>query len=122
MAAGLRRWRPASRRHAAEVVHLQQWLDEAQLAVASGDRALAAEILHCRRLVKGYSDTHARGLGRFDRLMRAARHLLGQHDGGPRLAELLAAALKDADGQALTALERSWGLPLAAPDAEAGAV
>ena len=107
VAAGLRRWRPASRRHAAEVVHLQQWLDEAQRAVASGDRALAAEILHCRRLVKGYSDTHARGQSRFDRLMHAARRLEGQPDAAARLRTLREAALKDAEGHALDAAERA---------------
>ena len=33
---------------------------------------LAVEALECRRLVKGYSDTHARGLSKFDKVMAAA--------------------------------------------------
>ncbi|MFD1710799.1 indolepyruvate oxidoreductase subunit beta family protein [Ottowia sp. GY511] len=107
MAAGLRRWRRGSRRHAAEVLHLEQWLAEARRAVNTGDRALAAEILHCRRLVKGYSDTHARGQSRFDRLMHAARRLEGRPEAAARLRELREAALKDAEGRALDVAERA---------------
>jgi hypothetical protein len=34
-----------------------------------GDYALACEVLRCRRLIKGYSDTHSRGLSKYDRVM-----------------------------------------------------
>ena len=105
--AGLRRWRRSSRRHAAEVAHLEQWLSEARRAMTAGERDLAAEILHCRRLVKGYSDTHARGQGRFDRLMHAARRLAGQPDAADRLRGLREAALQDAEGRALDVAERA---------------
>ena len=36
------------------------------------DYQLALDLIICRRLVKGYSDTHARGGSKFDRLLRAA--------------------------------------------------
>lgn len=99
--AGLRRWRRGSRRHAHEMAHLQAWLQQVQQALAGGDAALAVELLRCRRLVKGYSDTHARGSSRFDQLMGAARRLSGRPQAAPRLAQLREAALRDAEGQAL---------------------
>jgi indolepyruvate ferredoxin oxidoreductase beta subunit len=100
LVAALRRWRRGNRRHAQEMAHLQTWLDAVERALAS-DYALAVELLRCRRLVKGYSDTHARGAGRFDRLLQAATALAGREDAGPAMAALRDAALRDAEGQAL---------------------
>ncbi|MBT9488712.1 MAG: indolepyruvate oxidoreductase subunit beta family protein [Rubrivivax sp.] len=99
-AAGLRRWRRGNRRHAEEMAHLQTWLDAVAHVLAT-DAALAAEMLHCRRLVKGYSDTHARGSSRFDRLIAAGLRLCGRPDAAATLAGLRTAALQDADGAAL---------------------
>lgn len=111
LVAGLRRWRRGNLRHAQEMAHVQQWLDLAH-SLARQDRALATEVLRCRRLVKGYSDTHARGSSRFDRLMRAARSLEGRDDAATALASLREAALRDAEGKAL---EQRWqALQLAA--------
>ncbi len=98
--ASLRRWRRGNRRHAQEQAHLQAWLQQVQ-ATLKTDRALAVEELRCRRLVKGYSDTHARGSSRFDRLMQAARLLRGKPQAAQTLAALREAALKDAQGRAL---------------------
>jgi indolepyruvate ferredoxin oxidoreductase beta subunit len=100
LVAGLRRWRRGNRRHAVEVAHLQTWLDAVERALAS-DYALAVELLRCRRLIKGYSDTHERGAGRFDRLLRAATLLAGREGAGNSLATLREAALRDAEGHAL---------------------
>jgi len=100
MVAALRRWRRGNRRHAHELAHLQSWLDAVERALAD-DYALAVELLRCRRLIKGYSDTHARGSGRFDRLLHAAALLAGRDGAGESLAVLRAAALRDADGRAL---------------------
>ena len=115
MVAGMRRWRLASRRHAHEMAHLRQWLAIARQALDGGDAALAAEVLRCRRLIKGYSDTHARGLGRFDRLMRAAQWLLGQPDAAAKLQALREAALKDHEGRALAQQEQALGLQAQPP-------
>lgn len=98
--AALRRWRRGNRRHAEEMHHLQSWLDQA-IDTVKVDSALATELLRCRRLVKGYSDTHARGTSRFDRLLTAAGRLRGRSDAAPQLATLRRAALRDAEGQAL---------------------
>ena len=35
------------------------------------DYDLAVEVIRCRRLIKGYSDTHARGQSKFDRVLDA---------------------------------------------------
>ena len=101
LVAGLRRWRRGNLRHAEEMQHIQRWLDAA-LAIAPQDLALATELLRCRRLVKGYSDTHARGSSRFDRLMQAAELLRGRDGAAAALASLREAALRDAEGQALS--------------------
>jgi indolepyruvate ferredoxin oxidoreductase beta subunit len=103
--AGLRRWRRGNLRHAEEMLHIQQWLDAA-LALAPQDLALATELLRCRRLVKGYSDTHTRGSSRFDRLMQAAQLLRGREGAAAALASLREAALRDAEGKAL---DQRWG-------------
>ena len=113
LVAGLRRWRRGNLRHAEEMQHIQQWLDAA-LAIAPQDLALATELLRCRRLVKGYSDTHARGSSRFDRLMQAAQMLRGREGAAAALASLREAALRDAEGKALSQRWRALQLPATA--------
>jgi len=109
MVAGLRRWRRGSRRHDQERKHLEAWLSEVTDALRH-DRALALELLRCRRLIKGYSDTHARGSSRFDCLLRASRELRGRPDAGPALRALCEAALRDAEGRALAERLQALGL------------
>jgi indolepyruvate ferredoxin oxidoreductase beta subunit len=65
------------------------------------NRPLAVEMLNTRRLVKGYSDTHSRGLSKFDRVLAAAPALADRADGGDWLRRLIQAALQDEDGLAL---------------------
>ena len=57
---GLRGYRRRTLRHAVEKEHLDGWLNTA-LGHLETDYDLAVEVVRCRRLVKGYSDTHARG-------------------------------------------------------------
>jgi len=56
---GMQRYRLRTRRHAVEVAHLEAWLSRVVETVPR-DYDLAVELLRCRRLIKGYSDTHAR--------------------------------------------------------------
>jgi indolepyruvate ferredoxin oxidoreductase beta subunit len=51
--------------------------------------------------VKGYSDTHARGLSKFDRVLSALPVLQGRPDGADWLRRLREAALRDEAGKAL---------------------
>ena len=83
-----------------ETTHRDAWLARVK-AAALKDRALAIELLQLRRLVKGYSDTHARGLSKFDQVMIAARRLEGRPDAADWVRRLRDAALKDEDGLAL---------------------
>ena len=75
------------------------------------DYKLALELITCRRLVKGYSDTHARGSSKFDRLLRAAGLLKGRPEAASDLAALRAAALADPQGQQLKQRWALLGLP-----------
>jgi len=109
LVAGLRRWRRGNRRHAEELAHLEAWLTEVTSALPH-DRTLALELLRCRRLIKGYSDTHARGNSRFDRLIRASRELRGKPGAGTALGALREAALRDAEGRALAERLQTLGL------------
>lgn len=101
--AGLRRFRRASLRHAEEMRHLQRWLDQVDAALQF-DYDLAVEVVKCRRLIKGYSDTHARGTSRFDRLMAGAQALMqsGNNEAAAVLERARSAALADASGKAMT--------------------
>ena len=98
--AGRRRHRRGTLRHAEEMAHLQAWLAEASRVLPEHPH-LAAEILAARRLVKGYSDTHARGLGKFDRVMQAVPLLEARSDGADWMRRLVQAALADEHGRTL---------------------
>ena len=97
---GLKGYRMRTRRHEVEGAHLKAWLVDCLLAHEQ-DYALAVELLKNRRLVKGYSDTHARGLTKFGRVMGATKLLQGRPDAAEWMARLREAALQDPDGKAL---------------------
>jgi indolepyruvate ferredoxin oxidoreductase beta subunit len=98
--AGLKRWRRALLRHHVETRHIGEWYETA-LAHVDTDYAFAVEILKCRRLIKGYSDTHARGLSKYDRVLSALSMLEGRNDAADWLRRLREAALKDEKGKML---------------------
>jgi indolepyruvate ferredoxin oxidoreductase beta subunit len=97
---GMRRWRRRTLRHAQEHEHLDHWLTVAIGQVAS-NYGLAVEIINARRLVKGYSDTHARGLSKFDRVIGATPALAKREDGARWMRLLVASALQDEAGTEL---------------------
>ena len=98
--AGMRRWRRGLYRHATEMAHIESWIDAA-IGRLPHDYAHAVSILKARRLIKGYSDTHARGLGKFDRVMQGAARLEGHPDAGAWTDRLIRTALADTEGAAL---------------------
>jgi indolepyruvate ferredoxin oxidoreductase beta subunit len=98
--AGLRRWRRALLRHQREQALLDAWLALVERHAAS-DPSLAVELLKCRRLVKGYSDTHVRGQSKFDKVTGAATLLAGRADAADWIRRLRDAALADQDGKML---------------------
>jgi indolepyruvate ferredoxin oxidoreductase beta subunit len=98
--AGLKRFRRGTLRYAREASHLERWLAFARKC-ATVDYEFAVEVLNCRRLVKGYSDTHARGQSKFDRVIAAAELIVGRPGSVLWLQNLRKAALADEDGHTL---------------------
>jgi len=87
-------------RHKREMAHLEKWLAVATATVAQNYDA-AVEVLNTRRLIKGYSDTHARGESKFDRILGAVPLLAPRADGAEWMRRLRDAALMDETGIAL---------------------
>jgi indolepyruvate ferredoxin oxidoreductase beta subunit len=98
--SALKPMRRRTLRHAREVAHLERWFSLVA-AHAPDNYDLAVEILGARRLVKGYSDTLARGLSKFDRVIGAVPLLAPRQDGATWLRRLRQAALMDESGAAL---------------------
>lgn len=98
--AGLKRFRRGTLRYADEMRHIQAWLDLV-VQTAATDYDVAVEAVACRRLVKGYSDTHARGASKFDRVIAAVPLLAGKPEGAAWVRRLKQAALADEKGAAL---------------------
>ncbi len=93
-----RSWRRTTLRHQAEMAAIDGWM--ARIVALSGtDPAMALQVAELARLVKGYSDTHERGMRNFDTLMAVEPTLRDP----AILAQLRAAALADDTGGALQA-------------------
>ena len=106
LVAGLRRWRPRTYRYAEEQAEIERWLDAIRAATpVSVD--LAREITECARLIKGYGDTHARGLGNYRRIAAEviAPALAGRmtpRAAADAVASARVAALADPEGESLS--------------------
>ena len=100
LVSAMRGMRRGTLRHHRESKHRETWLLTA-MSLLSSNYDLALEALECRRLVKGYSDTHARGLSKFDKVMAAIPQLAARQDGADWLRRLRQAALMDEQGIAL---------------------
>ncbi|MBM3549667.1 MAG: indolepyruvate oxidoreductase subunit beta family protein [Alphaproteobacteria bacterium] len=97
LAASLRKIRRRSLRYAVEQARIEAWLAEIT-AAAPKQPALAMAIAECQQLVKGYGDTHARGIANFETVMSALPRLKGTIDAAERLSKLRQAALADDSG------------------------
>lgn len=97
---GLKGWRRRTLRHAHEMDHIESWLSRA-MEQAGRNPDLAIEILRCQRLIKGYSDTHARGQSKFARVMDGIALVAGRDDAADWARRLREAALLDEEGKAL---------------------
>lgn len=114
--SSLRPMRRRLLRHETEMAHVEAWFATA-MRVASTDRALASEILANYRLIKGYSDTHSRGLSKFAGVMGALSLLEGRTDAADWMRRLRVAALADEKGEQLEgALETIKSFAEASPD------
>lgn len=99
--AEAKRWRRSTLRFAQENRLIEAWL-ECIAQTAAFNPALAVEIAECQRLVKGYSDTHERGLRNYETVMAAAQRA-GTTLAPATLRELRDAALADEHGDKLRA-------------------
>lgn len=99
--ANLRGMRRRTLRYELENARIEAWL--AQIVdTAEHNPELAVEVAQCQRLVKGYSDTHARGLKNYQTVM-AAVVKAGARLAPATLRELRDAALADEHGHKLRA-------------------
>lgn len=98
--SAFKRVRPRSLRYERECAAMQNWLDTLQLLVPQ-DYELACEVALCQQLIKGYGDTHARGMRSYELIMGALATLRGQPDAAATVARLRAAALADDSGAQL---------------------
>lgn len=99
--AAMKRWRRSTLRYAEENRRIEEWLQRIA-ATAVRHPELAVEVAQCQRLVKGYSDTHERGLRNYDTVM-AAFQRAGAGLAPATLRELRDAALADEHGHKLQA-------------------
>lgn len=98
--SSLRPWRRKLLRHQIESMHTAEWLANV-MRTARDDYALAVEIARCRRLIKGYSDTHERALSKYDRVMGGIELVREREDAADWARRLHEAALQDPAGEAL---------------------
>jgi indolepyruvate ferredoxin oxidoreductase beta subunit len=113
LVAGLQRFRRGTLRWRLEQARIAEWLGMVRDA-ASTDYELACELAQCQRLVKGYGDTHERGLRNFATVVGYAKAAKDRAGLAERVRELRSAALADEDGRALqAALARLGAAPAA---------
>lgn len=107
----LARWRRGRRltlRYQLENARIENWLHTV-IRTAAFNPALALEIVQCQRLVKGYGDTHARGLRNYQTLIDIVERHAG-HLAPAALRELRNAALADENGNTLRECQQRLAL------------
>ena len=101
--AGMRRMRRASLRHATETAHRHNWL-KLVTDLTPSNYALGVELVKCQRLIKGYSDTHARGVSKFGRVTDEIKLLAHREDAADWARRLRETAIRDGEGGDLEGL------------------
>jgi indolepyruvate ferredoxin oxidoreductase beta subunit len=96
--AARRSRRRSTLRYQVENARIEAWLKE---VASAPNEETALELAKCQNLIKGYGETHERGLRKFTSIMDAYRCLQGRADAAPILRTLREAALKDEAGQSL---------------------
>ncbi len=92
--------RRRSYRFRLEQSRIEDWLGQV-IRIAETDYHLACEVTELQRLIKGYGETHERGLGNFQLIMAVIDHVQSRSDAATLVAKLRDEALKDEDGVAL---------------------
>jgi indolepyruvate ferredoxin oxidoreductase beta subunit len=98
----LRRWRRGTLRYRVEQQRIDAWLAHIkELVTKPGGYDAAVELAECQRLVKGYSDTHERGVKNYSLIADATRRLADRPDLAAIIKRLRTAALADEEGKQL---------------------
>lgn len=98
--ASMRRLRRQSLRFEREYKFIREWLEQLP-SLAAEDYKLAVETAECPRLIKGYGETHARGMQNYVAVMSALGGLRGKPNAADAVRRLREAALKDESGKIL---------------------
>ena len=106
--ARLRRLRRGMYRYREEQARIETWLDRVGEAHAASP-ALGIEAAKCANLVKGYGETHERGVRNFERTMGCLAECAATSDPAASLRILREAALADPDGGRLDAAIAALG-------------
>ena len=97
--ARLRSMRRASLKYKIEDKRINSWLEKLD-KFQTNNSNLAMEIALCPRLIKGYGETHARGIDKFSRIMSFIESKENDSELASKVAELRDAALADSKGSA----------------------
>jgi len=100
--AALRPMRRGTLRYTVEQARIEAWLDLVEDAARAADHDCAGELAQCQRIIKGYGETHARGLANYQRIVAQWPRLKGTPGAAAALQRLRDAALADEDGKALS--------------------
>lgn len=104
--AGLRRFRRGSLRHQEEVAHRDAWFSLAARMVEQ-NYALGVEVVQCQRLIKGYSDTHARGQSKFGKVTGEICRIAARPDAADWARRLRETAIRNEEAADLDGLIRT---------------
>ena len=115
--SGMKRWRRTTLRYQLEERRIEGWLATVAKAAALNPQ-LGTELAQCQRLVKGYGDTHERGLRNYEALVAAVERA-GARVAPATVRELRDAALADERGDKLRAALEKNGLAASTPGAAA---
>jgi indolepyruvate ferredoxin oxidoreductase beta subunit len=107
----LRRWRRGTLRYRIEQQRIGAWLENVKaLAAKPSGYDAAVELAECQRLVKGYSDTHERGLKNYNTITDVVLRRADRPDLAATIKRLRTAALADEEGKQLRAALNELGL------------
>ncbi|WP_416897694.1 MAG: DUF6537 domain-containing protein [Minwuia sp.] len=99
----LKGWRPRTMRYADEQARIEAWL-KAILRSVEIDRGVALMVARSAKIVRGYSDTHARGVAKHAKLMSRLDDCLAAPEPAAVFRPLLDAAISDPEGDSLERL------------------
>ena len=94
LVSGLRKYRRKLLRHRGEIQHLENLIKKTNAAIGH-NYDLAVETMKCQRLIKGYSDTHQRGISKFEKVLTGIKLIEKRKDAADWVRRLREAALAD---------------------------